>query len=197
MPTDFAYALMLIPVLAGIAALIVVAIFSPKVPVGVGFVGLGRRRIALGYLGALAATLAYSFINAVQLMLWKADQGHISASEAQGRFFSTTLYLFVLYAPFVIGFLSIIGLPFLQVMRRLRVATVAGAVSLAIVLVAAITCFTLAFPYNLWCGSHAWQCGKETFESAFAFAIPVALAFAIAAGLPWLRNAPGMPNNVA
>ena len=91
MATDFAYAVMLIPVLLGIAALFATALLGSKLPIGTGFVGLGRRRIALGYLGALSATLVYCFINAVQLMLWKSGEGHISASEAKGRFLSTTL----------------------------------------------------------------------------------------------------------
>ena len=197
MATDFAYAAMLIPVLLGIVTLLAVAFFGSKVPIGTGFVGLGRRRIACGFLGALVATLAYSLVESVQLLFWKIGQGHIPASDFQSRLPGTVLYLFVITAPFVVIALSLVGIPILSALRRLRMASVAGVTGCTVINALAWAAVVIAAPYNIWCDTHPWGCGGETFLDLLEISLPVAFAFGVFARLPWLRSQPVAADVVA
>jgi hypothetical protein len=189
MATDFAYAAFFFPVLIGILVLLVLAFVSPKSQQSAGvFLGIGRRRIAFGYLGALVATLAYSAFDSVRTGYWKVDQGHITASEMPSMVPGWTLYIFVLMAPFVVLVLTAIGLPVLSLLRRFGIASVAGVVLVAVAYSAAWAAWVYFRPYNLWCESHALQCSSGMFISTFTASLVVALGFGLAARLPWLRS---------
>jgi len=186
MATDFAVQLFELPVLVGIIALLCIAFLGRKRPPT--FLGLNRGRVALGYLGALSALLIYSVFDAFLLARNKVSFG-MTISEAYQRIPGWTLYLFILAAPFVVFFLTILGFPALAALRRVRLGSVGG-VLIASQLVAALPSVVLAiFPDNLWCESHRLECVGATYAATAIFCATVAFGFGLGANLPWLRNA--------
>lgn len=166
------------------------AFVAPKSPVGpAAFLGIGRRRIAFGYVGALVATVGYSAVETLRIGYWKVDQGHITANEMPGLVPGWTLYAFVLMAPFVVVVMTLFGLPAMAVLRRIGIASLAGVTLVATVYSAAWAIWVFFLPYNLWCGSRALRCSGSMFFSTLAASFVVALGFGLGARLPWLSSA--------
>ena len=189
MATDFAVMMFQLPVLLGVLVLAAVAILGRRRESGAAsFLGIGRSRLALGYLAAIAATLVYSAIQSWQLGQEKVALGHVTAGEANARWVSSSLYFFVLATPFVVAGLTVLGLPALAALRRLEFASLASLAILAFVFCAAMGGWVLVAPYNLWCSSHASACALGSFSASAALSIPVVFAFALGARLPWLRS---------
>lgn len=197
MATDFAVAYFALPVLIGIVLLIGIALLGRKhVTTSDSFLGLGRGRLALGYLGSLAALLAYSFVESILHGRTKVELGHVTAAEASQHTPGWTLYLFILLTPFVVFFLSVLGLPALAVLRRLRFASVAGALITSQLIAALFSAWPAVFPHNQWCGSHRLDCVGGAYVSAALLSATVALGFSLAAWLPWIRSPSMQANNL-
>lgn len=189
MATDFAVAYFWLPVLIGIVVLLAIAFIGRKRPsTNTSFLGLGRSRIARGYLGAMAVLFIYSAIDSVILGRTKVALGHVTAAEAHRLTPGWTLYLFILMVPFVVFFLSVVGLPALALLRRLRFASVAGALIASQVFAALLALWPAVSPYNLWCETHRLECISGAFVSASILSAAISLGFALTAKLPWWRG---------
>jgi hypothetical protein len=185
MPTDFAYAAFLLPVLGCIGLLLVLAVSGRPVQPGArALIGLGRVRLARGYLGALLATLACTAISATELGFDKVSLGHITHAELRRLLPGYILYFFVLATPFVLATLTIIGLPALAVLRRFNVMSIASACGLAVAFSIAIGALVMLNPYNQWCSTHLAECGGKSALSTALLALPVVIGFALAARIP-------------
>jgi hypothetical protein len=196
MAADFAAAMFQLPVLLGLLLLAALAFLGRKHPANPSsFLGVGPSRLAVGYLAAIAVTLAYSGISGAELTQQKVALGHYSAAEAKARWAGTTFYLFVLVTPFVVSVLTAVGLPVLAWLHRIRLASLVGAALAASLFSALIAGWVLVSPYNLWCSSHALACSTKAFASSAGLSIPVAVAFALGARLPWLRSPALQANN--
>lgn len=189
MATDFAVYYFALPVLIGILVLFVIAFAGRKrVTSSKSFLGLGRSRIAFGYLGSLLALLIYSAIDSVVLGRAKVALDEVTAMEAHKLTLGWTLYLFILFTPFVVILLSVVGLPTLAVLRRIRLASVSGALVASQLAAASFSVWPAVYPSNLWCESHRLQCVGGAYTSASILCATVALGFGVGSRLPWLRG---------
>ena len=90
--------------------------------------------------------------------------------------------------PFVVFLLSIVGLPALALLRRLRFMSVSGALIASQLVAALFALWPAVSPINLWCETHRLECISDVFVSASTLSAAVTLGFAVAAKLPWLRG---------
>jgi hypothetical protein len=186
MATDFAYALFLLPVLVGLAAFAIVAI-KAKNASNTGFLGLGARRIARGFLGALGALLIYAILEAVLGGFAKIERGHITAEEMPALVPGWSIHLFAIIAPFVV-FATTLGLLLLRVFVRARLISLMGALIIAFAYALARAYFIYTEPSNAWCASHLVECASKAFLENLLIAATVAIGFALASGLPVGRS---------
>ena len=189
MATDFAVAYFFLPVLIGIGVLVFLAVAGGKRPPSSAlFLGLGRKRLAFGYLGALITLLIYCAIDSYSLGRTKVSLGHVSAAEAHQLLLGWTLYLFILTTPFVVFFLTVVGLPALAGLRRIGFVSLAGCVAVSQLVAVILSIWPAVAPYNQWCATHRWQCVGGSFSSAAILGATIAIGFALAARLPLVRR---------
>jgi purine-cytosine permease-like protein len=189
MATDFAYAAFLLPVLICIAVLIALAVIgSPSKQNDTAFLGLGRVRLARGYLGAIFVTLICSAIGSTQLGFTKVSLGHITDAELRQLLPGYIFYFFVLTVPFVLAALTVVGLPALAILRKLRALTIIWASAGALLFSAVVGARTMLSPYNRWCTTHLLECGAQSMFSCALLAVPVTLGFFLAARIPLRRT---------
>ena len=188
MATDYFVAMLFFPMLICVGILIALSLIGkPASTKEKAFLGLGRVRIARGFLGALFATLVYAVIAAAKIGLDKVSRSEITNAELVQLYPGYTLYILILTAPFVIAALIVIGFPFLAVLRKFELMTLPWIALIAVVLSIANGVFAIARPYNLWCTSHLAYCGASSAFTAILIALPAALGFALAAKIPLTR----------
>ncbi len=188
MATDFAYAAFLFPVLLCIVVFLCLAVGKPATFAETTFLGLGRVRLARGYLGAILGALISAAISATELGFNKVALGHISNTELRQLLPGYILYFFVLSVPFALAALTFVGLPVLATLRRFRAMTVIWASVAALLFSVALGIFTMRNPYNQWCTTHLIECGAKSVFSTMLLALPVVFGFALAAKISWRRN---------
>jgi hypothetical protein len=147
-------------------------------------VGLGRGRLALGYLAVLLVCLAYAYWDTIDLSNWKVARGHVTQLEANQYFWNWYINGFSLAALFCLFVLTALGLPTLAVLRRLRLTSVVGVCIGSQIIAFLLALFPLLFP---WCSVHATQCVANYYTELALWAFAMALAFAVAARLPLFR----------
>jgi hypothetical protein len=173
-------------IVIGVIILLYVAIRWRKVPINKSpMFGLGRSRIALGYLGAIAGLVAYSYIDTTEISRIKVARGDVTATEAAHFFFGWFLNIFCLSTPFMILLMSALGLPLLSALRRIRFASLVGAMMLGQIVAAFFTWLFLS-PYTEWCHSHELLCFQSANKSNAILASMLTAGFALGARLPWL-----------
>lgn len=190
MATDFAVSYFFWPVVIISALLLLLALAAKPSQPGHGFLSIGLRRLAFGFLGILAATALFAAIQTYLVGLNKVELGHIAADELAGWLPYWTLYLFVLITPFVLLVATLLGLPLFALLSRSGHASLAGAASIAVLWTLAYTGYVLIDPYNPWCATHPLQCATRTIFPVGAQSLLVALGFGLAARLPLIRGAP-------
>jgi hypothetical protein len=197
--------------LAGMGTEVAVPLFGPLIVIGVlvllyvairghkssvdesPTLGLGRSRIALGYLGAIVGLVAYSCVDTVEISRIKVARGDVTDMEAAHFFFGWFLNIFCLSTPFMILLMSALGLPLLSALRRIRFASLIGAL-LTSQIVAAFFTWLFLSPYTEWCRLHELLCFQSANKSNAILAGMLTLGFALGARLPWLYSA-AMPAN--
>jgi hypothetical protein len=145
----------------------------------------------LGYLGAIAGLVAYSYIDTAEISRIKVARGDVTSMEAAHFFFGWFLNLLPfdsIYDPPHVG-----GLPLLSALRRIRFASLVGAI-LSGQLVAAFFTWLFLPPYTEWCRSHELLCFLSANKSNAILASMLTAGFALGARLPWLYSA-AMPAN--
>jgi hypothetical protein len=155
--------------------------------------GLGRSRIALGYLGAIAGLIVFSYIDTAELSRIKVARGDVTTVEAAHFFLGWCLNIFCITTPFIILLISALGLPLLSGLRRIRLASLVGAMALGQIVAGLFTWLFLS-PYTEWCRSHELLCFQSANKSNAILAGLLTAGFALGARLPWLYSA-AMPAN--
>jgi hypothetical protein len=119
-------------IIIGVAALLYLALAGRSFAhTESALLGLGRRRLAMGYLGALMVLAVYNYIDTVDLSRAKVTRGDVTAAEAARYFWGWYIYGLCLITPFVIFFITVLGLPLLALLRRLEFASVLGGVAMS------------------------------------------------------------------
>jgi len=188
MATDFFVAQFWIPMFVITLVVITAYFFVKKHDVENEFKGITAKRIFFGAVSSLLASIIYSGISALQLGLNKVELGHISYSELSGYYLGYWIYDFVLFSPFMLGGLVIIGIPILYALYKVRFASFLGIVLVALVMSSLRGADVLYSPYNIWCSTNAWQCVLNNFFDFFIACAVVGIGFGIGARLPMWRN---------
>jgi len=176
----------------GTALLIYLAISGRRKPVSESSaLGMGRSRLALGLLGVLVAALAYSYWDTVELSRYKVVEGHVTQAEADQYFWGWFLNLFCLATPFIYFFFAVLGLPILKLLRRIGFLSILGALVASQVIALLISGYAALLPDSDWCRANSLQCAAHRYGEAAPLLGLVAIAFALASRLPWLRGLRG------
>jgi hypothetical protein len=181
MGNEFFIGIFFFPVLAGILVLLYLASFSvEQAETHPGTLGLGRRRIAAGLLGAIVATLILTTISEFS-SAYSRGLEHNAVNWAAS--------MFIIVTPFVIAGIVILGFPFFSFLRRYRLQSVLGCCLIALFISGVFAVLALPFPDNLWCEANPVQCVTRRLSFAFTLSGLCALGFGIFARLPIFRSA--------
>jgi hypothetical protein len=173
-------AIFIFPVSLGILALLYLALFSEQqTKARSGTLGLGRRRIAAGFLGAIFAVLVLTTI---------AEFSDAYSRGMPQNAFNWSFSSFIIATPFVITAIIILGFPLYSWLRRFRLESLFGCFLVALFLSITFAALFLFFPHNLWCESNPIQCVARRFSSVFVLAASCAVGFGIFARLPLFRT---------
>ena len=149
--------------------------------------GLGRTRLALGYLAVFVVCLAYSFWDTINLSNMKVARGDVTELEADQYFWSWYIYGFSLTTPFYFFFLTALGLPGLAILRRFKLMSVAGTCIGSQIVAFLLSLLGFLFFANYWCRSDTLRCVLSNYASTAPLALFTGLAFAVAARLPLFK----------
>lgn len=176
-------------IIIGVVALLALAIAGRKsVPTESSMLGLGRRRIAMGYLGALIVLAGYNYFETIDLSHLKITRGDVTAAAAAQFFWGWYVFGLCLITPFAIFFLTVLGLPLLALLRQFGFASVFGAFVVSQLVALGLSLFVSQFLNNPWCDSHFWKCLFSNFRPTATVVGVITLGFVIAARLPWWRS---------
>jgi hypothetical protein len=149
--------------------------------------GLGRSRLAFGYLGVLVAALLYSYWDTVELSKYKIAEGHVTSAEADEYFWGWFLNLFCMATPLIYFFLTVVGLPLLKLLRRIGLLSMPGVFLASQAVALVVAGFVAISPDSDWCSSNRLMCGTGRYWEVAPLLGLVAVAFALASRLPWLK----------
>lgn len=186
MPTDFLVYWLYVPV-AGIALLLPIFAFRVRHRLP-DETPLSRRAILRGYCGVLVGSLIFAAIDATTIGFWKVSQGHITSAELPGWIPGALLYMFVLMSPLMFIAVTVVGLPLLIALSKIRLASVAGAMIIAVAFASLMSAWVYVVPFNSWCESHQINCAISRFADSLTPVGIIALGFSVFARLPLLRN---------
>lgn len=159
-------------VLIGIAILIVAAISGRRRQISErSFLGLGRTRIASGYLGSLVAVVPVAFLMARDDACFQVANHYITAEAAARYQPKWTLEFYFMTATFTIVLITIIGLPTLALLRKIKMASAVGITGACLVIVTIL---------SFWLNSISAQ--------DIGVIAAVTACFALAARLPWIQS---------
>jgi hypothetical protein len=156
--------------LLGLVILLYLAISGRKAVVTESsLLGLGKSRIALGYLGIMIALAVCTYVDTVSLTDLKVQRGDVTRLYAQRAFVGWYLELYFLGVPLIVAAVTVFGLPLLAVLRRVRLASFLGTLLVGQLAAAVLTHVfgTPLLAHSLW-------------------AAAVTGGFALGARLPWL-----------
>ncbi|MFP4004264.1 MAG: hypothetical protein ACLFV8_10850 [Alphaproteobacteria bacterium] len=176
---------LLIPVAA---VLIEMAYTDRSRRLGQGTLGLGRGRLARGLLAALGIMIPYSAVHASLDFFERVNQGPLEASAYWDTIPGWLMIDLGIHTFTQLLFLTIFGTPLFWLFYRLRFASLAGVIVIALLISAGWAGETFLDPYNLWCERHLKACVTKQFVN---FSIPTlltAVAFSFGAGLPLVKG---------
>ncbi len=150
--------------------------------------GLGRSRLAFGYLAVLMLCVVYAYVDTIYLSEMKVARGDVTQLQADQYFWGWYIYGFSLATPFYLFYLTAFGLPALAVLRRFRFMSIVG-VSIGSQVIAsllALLALLLSVSADRWCELNVVRCVASYYADSAPLALVMALAFAVGARLPFL-----------
>ena len=189
MATDLLFSGMAIPiviVLIGLIGSTLVAVVKHQFP-SIGW-EFSAKRVLFGYTGAALALLVVSYIEATQMGYQKVVLGHIETSELGGWILFWGFYVFVMWSTFAFFVLTVLGLPLIAALSRVRLASVLGVAALCCALAGVVALIAARFPVNNWCEANLLHCVWDTTTKFLIVAIAVGLGFAAFARMPLVCN---------
>jgi hypothetical protein len=96
------------------------------------FVGLGRSRTAFGYIGSLIACIPISVWAAKDDVNFQVGHHYLTAVQAERRFSDWALEFYFIQASITVVVITVVGLPALAVLRRIRLASVLGTIAVGL-----------------------------------------------------------------
>ena len=176
-----AYLTLFFPVLLGVMALVLIAVIATdKGITRPRTLGLGRRRIAMGYLGAILVNALY--LSALSYI--EADSRGVS-----GVVIGWSLFLAVTSTPFVVAGLTVFVLPMLALLRRWNKGTWQWLVLATAIMVAVLSLLTLRFPDSFWCEQNPFGCVWRWTSNLLPEAIAPVVGFVLFARVPATQKA--------
>lgn len=174
-------------ILIGVVVLLYLAVSGLRRPVSESStLGLGRARLAFGYLGVLGVTFLFTYYDTLELSEYKVAEGHVTQVEAENYFWGWFLNLFCLVVPFNFFLFTVLGLPLLKVLRRLGFLSVLGFLATSQIIALAIAVYGGLSSDNGLCLAGPLRCVANVYVEAAPGLAIVSLAFGLAARLPWL-----------
>ncbi len=149
--------------------------------------GLGRSRLAIGYLAVFVVCLAYAYWDTMSLSSMKVARGDVTQLQANQYFWGWYIYGFSLTTPFYFFFLTAVGLPTLAILRRYKLMSVVGVCACSQIIAFLLASLASLFFANDWCRSHGLRCVASYYTESVPLALAMALAFAVATRLPLFR----------
>jgi hypothetical protein len=134
--------------------------------------GLGRSRIARGYLGSLAACIPIGVWMARDDGRFQVARHYISAADAARYQFGWSLEFISMTAYFTVVLITAVGLPILMLLRKVRLVSVIGAMCASLSVACLLSCWV----------------GEAPVENMVIF-LTITAGFVLAAQLPWIRSA--------
>jgi hypothetical protein len=172
MGTEWVIPVLGVPLLGFLLLLVVEVIRGSRIAIADERVlGIGRVRIATGYLGALAATLIVAAWFMQGQLRWGLQSGNYPKDAAAAYATELLLFYFISLGVAVIVLTTVLGLPLLAGLRRVRLASVAG----------------LGLVTTILAGCISWLADGPILEPAGVCAL-VAIGFGLGAGLPSLKS---------
>ncbi len=187
MATDFAVNAYFWPVVVGLVLLLVVGVAGRQARAGGRGPATDRGRLALGYLGGVAAIALYAALETYRAGLEKVERGEVTPDVFRESLPGWIFFVSLVLIPIAIFFMTVFGLPLLVLLSRRGWGSLAGVMALAAAFTLAFAGYFYLFPYNPWCGAHADLCMARTVVDVGTPAVLVALGFALGARLPLLK----------
>jgi hypothetical protein len=164
-----------IVLLVAIAMIIVAIRGRGRLVSGASTLGLGRSRIALGYLGVLVASIPVAMWMARDDARFQVANHYISPEAAVRYQPGWSLTFYFILTPIAIFLVTVLGLPLLALLRKVRLASAAGVLGVSLIL-------SVVLSY--------WMDSAST--SNVAIWETISAGFVLAARLPWIRS-PKLP----
>lgn len=189
MATDFLVVFLFWPVVVAIALLFILYLVARKKNKKKKFSGVEREHILFG----IVISLLFLFLFFMLMNYFEATDriekyDGLYPTDLFELMISWSIYLFVLFSPFVLLFYTIALLPLLALLHGVRLVSLTG-----VTLVASIVALIDAgsrFVGNTgqWCREQTVQCLESALFDPLPISIPIALGFAIGARLPLVRS---------
>ncbi|KCZ57636.1 hypothetical protein [Hyphomonas chukchiensis] len=185
MGTDYFFSAAFVPVLFLIAVLMLFLIFAKRAWLNENVFDLRWGAVLSGTLGALAGLYVYSAISSYLMAVERVSEYEsLREQGALSLALGWSIYLFILFAPFLLAGMAFLLLPILAILSRLRLVSVFGFFLIVMIFVGLVGLLTYISPGNNWCEANIALCTQQSATGAFAFALPVALGFIVGARLP-------------
>lgn len=189
MATDYFFAIVFVPVLFVIAALVLILVFAKRAGKRFTLFGLPWGAMLTGTLGALAGLFVYSAIASyIEAVSRVAEYESLREQGALSLAAGWSIYLFILLAPFLLAGVAVLLIPILAALSWIRLVSVAGIALVAAICIGINAVLTYMYPGNNWCEANTLLCVQQSIVDSLAFAVPVASGFALAARLPLVRS---------
>lgn len=158
-----------------LGCLVLLVVLAARRQRGIGsrdlLLGVGRRRIARGYLASIAVAVAIAVWMTQGQLRWGLEFGSYRKEAAFEYAVELFLFYLVTFGVLVVFVLTVVGLPLLALLRRLNFNSIVGVIFLSLVVSAGIS----------------WLLDASIIEVA-AVCIVVAVGFACGAKLPLCRS---------
>ena len=187
MGADFFVSLLFYPTLGIILLLIYIRLRAYKRWVNKRIFDIKLGALLSGILGLLAGLYAFaaamSYTEAVDRI---AEYENLREQGVLSLAWGWSIYIFVLYAPFVLVGCILLLLPILFILSKLRLVSAVGISLVALIFVGLSTGFTYMNPYNDWCEANLLNCTQQSLIGTLTFVLPVSIGFILGARLPIL-----------
>lgn len=194
MATDYLFGIFFWPVVIGLGLILLIQCFSRHKESKRNAFGIKIRSLFAGMLWSFVGLLGYLLLlNYFEAIARIAQFDSLTDSDLLSLMASWTIYLFVLLSPFVALF-HLLALPLiLALLKRFRLVSVFGALLVAIVIALIDAGSRMVGSSGEWCRTNATDCVAQALFNPLPIAVPIALGFALGAGLPWVRSEANEP----
>ena len=155
-----------------------------------GFIGLGRKRIALGALGAISGVLLLCLYHAALFNFEGGSATQLLEAQFWTQYFASLVYLFVFSVPFVVAYVAIIGIPLIAFLQRLRKFSIVTFVMVGLLFSMGIGLWLAFSGAGSWCAQNRLNCFVEGAMGAGIPIVVIHFGFALFSRTPLSSASP-------